>query len=82
MLLEVVCEALDSAGCDLHLCSGKKVAVFAGVMTADYDVHSARGELNASQDLATGSSRAVMSNGISYFFNFKSPSMTIDTTRT
>ncbi|KAI1862382.1 uncharacterized protein JN550_010244 [Neoarthrinium moseri] len=79
MLLEVVYEAMESAGYTLDGCSGKNIAVFAGVMTADYDTLSQRDELSASQYYATGNARSIISNRISYFFNLHGPSMTIDT---
>ncbi|XXG97955.1 DNA replication protein [Hypoxylon texense] len=79
LLLEVVYEAMESAGYTLSTYSGKKVAVFAGVMTADYDTLSQRDDLSASQYYATGNARSIISNRISYCFNFQGPSMTIDT---
>ncbi|KAI0515152.1 hypothetical protein F5B22DRAFT_647032 [Xylaria bambusicola] len=79
LLLEVVFEAMESAGFPLSQYSGKRVGVFAGCMTQDYEVLSSRDELTTSQYFATGNSRAMLSNRISYFFNFQGPSMTIDT---
>ncbi|KAI0834000.1 beta-ketoacyl synthase domain-containing protein [Hypoxylon sp. FL0890] len=79
LLLEVVYEAMESAGYTLNTYSGKNVAVFSGVMTADYDTLSQRDELSASQYYATGNARSIISNRISYFYNFQGPSMTIDT---
>ncbi|KAI0121327.1 hypothetical protein BJ170DRAFT_661182 [Xylariales sp. AK1849] len=79
LLLEVVYEAMESAGYTLPQCSGKDVAVFSGVMTADYDTLSQRDELSTSQYYATGNARSIISNRVSYFFNFRGPSMTIDT---
>jgi acyl transferase domain-containing protein len=79
LLLEVVYEALESAGLTLAQYAGKDVAVYAGVMTADYDTLSQRDELATSQYYATGNARSIISNRISYFFNFHGPSMTIDT---
>ncbi|KAI1104800.1 beta-ketoacyl synthase domain-containing protein [Jackrogersella minutella] len=79
LLLEVVYEAMESAGYTLNTYAGKNVAVFAGVMTADYDTLSQRDELSASQYYATGNARSIISNRVSYFFNFQGPSMTIDT---
>ncbi|KAI8625073.1 beta-ketoacyl synthase domain-containing protein [Xylariaceae sp. FL1651] len=67
LLLEVVFEAMESAGFSLGQYSGKEVGVFSGY------------ELSTSQYFPTGNSRAIMSNRISYFFNFQGPSMTIDT---
>lgn len=79
MALEVVYEAMESAGYSLQQYAGQDVAVFAGVMTADYDTLAQRDELTASQYYATGNARSIISNRISYFFNFNGPSMTIDT---
>ena len=79
MLLEVVYEALEDAGYTLGEYAGKMVAVFAGLMTGDYDTLSQRDELDTSQYYATGNARSILSNRISYYFNFNGPSMTIDT---
>ncbi|KAI5864121.1 ketoacyl-synt-domain-containing protein [Durotheca rogersii] len=79
LLLEVVYEAMESAGYKLSDVSGSDTAVFAGVMTADYDTLSQRDELSTSQYYATGNARSIISNRVSYFFNFQGPSMTIDT---
>lgn len=79
LLLEVVYEALESAGYGLQHYAGFNVAVFAGLMTGDYDTLSSRDELNASQYAATGNARSIISNRLSYFFDFHGPSMTIDT---
>ncbi|KAI0880191.1 beta-ketoacyl synthase domain-containing protein [Annulohypoxylon maeteangense] len=79
MVLEVVYEAMESAGYTLDVYYGKNVSVFSGVMTGDHDVLSQRDELSTSQYYATGNARSIISNRISYFFNFQGPSMTIDT---
>lgn len=79
MLLEVVYEALESAGFTLQQHAGTKVGVFAGLMTGDYDTLSQRDELHTSQYYATGNARSILSNRLSYFFDFRGPSMTIDT---
>ncbi|KAK4204629.1 putative polyketide synthase [Triangularia verruculosa] len=79
MLLEVVYEALESAGYRIQAHAGARVGVFAGLMTADYDTLSQRDELTTSQYYATGNARSMMANRLSYFFDFKGPSMTIDT---
>ena len=79
LMLEVVYEALESAGYTLQQYAGQKVAVFAGLMTGDFDTLSQRDELDTSQYYATGNARSILSNRISYFFDFNGPSMTIDT---
>jgi acyl transferase domain-containing protein len=79
MQLEVVYEALEVAGYTLQQYAGQNVAVFSGVMTADYDTLSQRDDLTASQYYATGNARSIIANRVSYFFNFNGPSMTVDT---
>ncbi|KAK0610089.1 hypothetical protein B0T17DRAFT_629823 [Bombardia bombarda] len=79
MLLEVVYEALESAGYTLQQYAGKNVGVFTGMMTADYDGLSQRDDLFSSQYFATGNARSIAANRLSYFYNFRGPSMTIDT---
>lgn len=79
MLLEVAYEALESAGYSLQKYGGTNVAVYAGAMTNDYDILSTRDELHVSQYAATGNARSMISNRLSYFFDFHGPSMTIDT---
>ncbi|KAL2118809.1 hypothetical protein VTJ04DRAFT_5768 [Mycothermus thermophilus] len=79
MTLEVVYEALESAGYSLRRYAGAKVGVFAGLMTGDYDTLSQRDELSNNKYYATGNARSILANRISYFFDFRGPSMTIDT---
>ena len=79
MLLEVVYEAMESAGIPIQDFAGKKVSCFIGSMTADFDGLTQKDEQTSSQYCATGTSRAIISNRISYFFDWKGPSMTIDT---
>ncbi|KAK4183608.1 putative polyketide synthase [Podospora australis] len=79
MLLEVVYEAMETAGYTLQQHAGTKVGVFAGLMTGDYDTLAQRDELHTSQYYATGNARSILSNRLSYFFDFRGPSMTIDT---
>lgn len=79
ILLEVVYEAMEAAGLSIQDYSGEKVSCYVGTMTADYDGLTQRDEQTSSQYCATGTSRAIISNRISYFFNWRGASMTIDT---
>ncbi|KAI0535909.1 hypothetical protein GGR58DRAFT_528934 [Xylaria digitata] len=79
LLLEVVFEAMESAGYPLSRYSGENVGVFAGCMTQDYEMRSSRDELVTSRYFPTGNSRAILANRITYFFNFRGPSITLDT---
>lgn len=79
ILLEVVYDAMESAGIPLHQYNGERVGVFVGTMTSDYDQLTCKDAISTSQYCGTGLSRALLSNRISYFFNWSGPSMTIDT---
>ncbi|CAK7240705.1 MAG: Type I Iterative PKS [Sporothrix thermara] len=79
ILLETVYEALESSGFQLPQWTGKDVAVYVGAMTADFDSISQRDDLTTSPYYATGNARSILSNRISYFYDFRGPSATIDT---
>ncbi|KAL1897988.1 Type I Iterative PKS [Sporothrix stenoceras] len=79
LLLETVYEALESAGYQLPQWTGKDVAVYVGAMTSDFDSISQRDDLTTSPYYATGNARSILSNRISYFYDFRGPSVTMDT---
>ncbi|KXT12059.1 hypothetical protein AC579_4694 [Pseudocercospora musae] len=79
LTLETVYEAIESAGMTIEGLSGSDTCVYAGSMTADYDAMSLRDLDHLPTYAAVGTSRAILSNRISYFFNWKGASMTIDT---
>ncbi|KAK9772055.1 hypothetical protein SCAR479_11218 [Seiridium cardinale] len=79
LLLETVYEAMESAGLSLALMRGSDTACYVGVMTGDYAEVVTRDPENFSQYMATGTSRALISNRVSYVFDWSGPSMTIDT---
>ncbi|KAI0145542.1 hypothetical protein GGR57DRAFT_295646 [Xylariaceae sp. FL1272] len=79
ILLETVYEALESAGQTLDDVRGTDTAVYSGQMVADYEQVMVRDIDLIGTYHATGTSRAQMSNRISYFFDWHGPSMTIDT---
>ncbi|KAK7973237.1 hypothetical protein PG988_007371 [Apiospora saccharicola] len=79
LLLETVYEALEDAGQSIDGLQGSDTAVYAGLMTADYEHIMGREEDGMGTYHVTGTSRALLSNRISYFFDWHGPSMTIDT---
>ncbi|KAI2473089.1 hypothetical protein F4781DRAFT_427851 [Annulohypoxylon bovei var. microspora] len=79
LLLETVYEALEDAGQTIKGLQGSDTAVYAGLMTSDYEHIMSRDEDAMGTYHVTGTSRALMSNRISYFFDWHGPSMTIDT---
>jgi hybrid polyketide synthase/nonribosomal peptide synthetase ACE1 len=58
---------------------GSNTAVYAGLMCDDWAQITARDWDVIPTYQATGTSRAILSNRISYFFDWHGPSMTIDT---
>lgn len=78
-LLEVVFEAIESAGYPIDRLRGSDTSVSVGVMTSDYHDLQLRDVSSIPQHLATGTSRSILSNRISFFFDWKGPSLTIDT---
>lgn len=79
LLLEVIYESLEAGGQTIHQLRGSDTAVYAGQMVNDYELQMYRDHENFGKYHATGTSRAMLSNRVSYFFDWHGPSMTIDT---
>ncbi|PLB44840.1 polyketide synthase A [Aspergillus steynii IBT 23096] len=79
LLLETTYEALEAAGYTLKQIRGSSTSVFAGAMTSDYHDIQTRDLDTISRWHATGTSPSILSNRLSYFFDLKGPSMTINT---
>lgn len=79
LLMEVVYEALEAGGHTIEGLRGSDTAVFVGTMSVDYNDIVMRDIDSTPTYFATGSSRAILANRISYFFDWHGPSMTIDT---
>ncbi|KAI1739512.1 hypothetical protein F4680DRAFT_466356 [Xylaria scruposa] len=79
LLLETVYEALEAAGQSIESLRGSDTAVYTGMMINGYKAVMERDLLSMGTYHASGSSRAMMSNRLSYVFDWHGPSMTIDT---
>ncbi|TAQ90374.1 hypothetical protein B7494_g1325 [Chlorociboria aeruginascens] len=79
ILLEIVYESLEDAGVALESLRGSDTACYVGVMTNDYADLVLRDIDCLPTYTATGTSRSILSNRISYTFDWHGPSMTIDT---
>ncbi|PKX89311.1 polyketide synthetase [Aspergillus novofumigatus IBT 16806] len=79
ILLETTYEAMEAAGYTLDQLRGSPTAVFVGVMTSDYHDIQTRDLDTIGRWHATGTAPSILSNRISYFFDLKGPSMTINT---
>ena len=79
ILLETVYEALEAGGHTIDALRGSDTAVYAGTMTVDFTDTISRDHNAIPNYFATGTNRAIISNRVSYFFDWHGPSMTIDT---
>ncbi|THC93486.1 hypothetical protein EYZ11_007042 [Aspergillus tanneri] len=79
LLLETVYEAMENAGLTIHGLKGSQTSAYVGAMSADYTDTQTRDVENMSQYMITGTSRALLSNRLSYFFDWHGPSISVDT---
>ncbi|KAL4910013.1 hypothetical protein BDW74DRAFT_186292 [Aspergillus multicolor] len=80
-LMEVVYEAIEASGHKIEDLAGSEMATaaYVGVMCTDY-AHITYADLESvPKYAATGTALSILSNRLSYFFNWTGPSMTIDT---
>ena len=79
LLLETVYEAMENAGLTLHGLKGSQTSAYVGSMSADYTDTQTRDVESLSQYMITGTSRALLSNRLSYYFDWHGPSISVDT---
>lgn len=80
-LLEVSWEAMEDGGFKPSTLSEKAVGVFIGGFTVDYKILQFTNPnfKNIDAHTATGVMMTMLSNRISYIYNFKGPSLSVDT---
>lgn len=79
LLMETIYESMESAGLTIEGLKGSDTAIYIGTMTADYQDILMRDTNSLPTYTATGTSRSIISNRVSYFFDWHGPSMTINT---
>lgn len=79
LLLEVSYEAFENAGLPIENLPGSATGCFVGCFTKDYAEMMARDPENVPQYNATGTSAAILSNRLSWFYDLRGPSLTLDT---
>src|SRR5882757_6199406 len=77
--LETTWEALEHARIPASSLRGGSVGVYVGSSLNDYSYLSVSDASVAHPYAITGNSSAIIANRVSYFFDFRGPSMTIDT---
>ncbi|CZR54997.1 related to polyketide synthase [Phialocephala subalpina] len=79
ILLEVSYEAFENAGIPVETLPGTSTAVYCGSFVKDYEQICLRDPDDSPQYAATGNGIAIMSNRISWFYDLRGPSLTLDT---
>lgn len=79
ILLETVYEAMEAGGFSIEGMQASDTAVYVGVMTGDYQELLLRNPQTMPKYFATGTAASILSNRISYFFDWKGPSVTMNT---
>lgn len=79
LLLETVYEGIETSGIPMENLQGSNTGVYVGLMTNDYADMLGRDVQNFPTYFASGTARSILSNRVSYFFDWRGPSMTIDT---
>ncbi|KAF4339693.1 polyketide synthase [Fusarium beomiforme] len=79
LVMETVYDSLCAGGQKIEDLRGSNTAVYVGMMCDDWAQIINRDWDLAPTYAATGDSRAIISNRVSYFFDWHGPSMTIDT---
>ncbi|KAK6063375.1 Polyketide synthase-nonribosomal peptide synthetase 2 [Seiridium cupressi] len=78
-LMEAVYEGIEAAGLTIDSLRGSDTSVYVGVMCSDYKSLQLRDLQETPTYFATGTGESILSNRISYFFDWRGPSITVDT---
>ncbi len=79
MALELTWEALEYARIPASSLRGRAVGVYVGSSTNDYSFLAVSDPTVAHPYAITGTSSSIIANRVSYFYDFRGPSVTIDT---
>ncbi|SCV25931.1 unnamed protein product [Fusarium fujikuroi] len=79
LLIETVYESLCAAGLPIERLRGSDTGVYIGLMCDDWSSMIQKDIDALPTYTGTGTARSILSNRVSYFFDWQGPSMTIDT---
>ncbi|MBP1818002.1 polyketide synthase 13 [Mycobacterium sp. OAE908] len=79
MALELTWEALENARIPASSLRGERVGVYIGASNNDYSFLSVSDPSIAHPYAITGTTSSIIANRVSYFYDFRGPSMAIDT---
>lgn len=71
ILLELVHEAMESAGLIMDKLRGSRTSVFVGLMSSDFSAIQQQDRDTISKYAVTGTAASMISNRISYFYDWK-----------
>ncbi|KAL8882951.1 MAG: hypothetical protein Q9198_000127 [Flavoplaca austrocitrina] len=77
--LEVAYESLENGGITLDAIAGSKTGVYVGVFSDDYGNMMLADPESLPSHHVTGTGKAIFANRISYYFDLKGPSFSLDT---
>jgi polyketide synthase 13 len=79
MAMELTWEALEYARIPASSLRGEAVGVYVGVSNTDYQFLAAADPTHAHPYAITGTAHSIIANRVSYFYDFRGPSVTVDT---
>ncbi len=80
LVLELTWEALEEAGIVPENLRGSRAGTFVGASSCDYgDLLRRHGAADLTRHAATGTSRAIIANRVSYVLGLRGPSLAVDT---
>jgi polyketide synthase PksN len=79
LFLETVWNTVEDAGYSRRALCGRKIGVFAGVMYGQYQLFGVEESLRRGEVTTLSSSYASIANRVSYFFDWRGPSVAVDT---
>ena len=79
MALELTWEALEHARIPASSLRGEAVGVYVGVSNTDYQLLAASDPTVAHPYAITGTATSIIANRVSYFYDFRGPSIAVDT---
>jgi polyketide synthase 13 len=79
MAMELTWEALEHARIPASSLRGEAVGVYVGVSNTDYQFLAVSDPTNAHPYAITGTAISIIANRVSYFYDFRGPSIAVDT---
>jgi polyketide synthase 13 len=79
MALELTWEALEHARIPASSLRGRAVGMYVGVSNNDYAMMAVSDPTNAHPYAITGTATSIIANRVSYFYDFRGPSIAVDT---